>query len=157
MSVSTKATECGDNVEQLAYGATIMTELERRDSLMGALFDLTFKKFVAPTIAKIVYVLAMIVIAISYLTFVISAFNANTVFGVLVLLVIGPLAALLYLAFIRVGLEALLAMILTAQNTAELVQLQGGQPPAPGSATQPGGSSPNSPGGSPTTPPPPVP
>lgn len=107
---------------------------------MGALFDLSFKRYIAPTIAKIVYVLAMIGIAITYLIFVVSAFDTNAAFGLLVLIILGPLAALLYLVFIRVLIESLLATIQTAQNTSELVRIQsGGAPPQPeqGSPTPP--------------------
>lgn len=124
---------------------------------MGALFDLSFKKFIAPTIAKIVYVLAMIGIAITYLVFVVSAFNANAAFGLFVLLILGPLAALIYLVFVRVLIESLLATIQTAQNTAELVRLQGGGvPPASGWGTPaPGGGTDT--GSGPVNPPPPTP
>lgn len=97
---------------------------------MGALFDLSFKKFVAPTIARIVYGLAMALVVISYLTSVIVSFSQDAGTGFLVLLILGPLVSLISLAFIRVGLESLLASILTAQNTAELVRIQGGTPPS---------------------------
>lgn len=91
---------------------------------MLSLFDLSFKKFVTPTVAKIVYILAMIFIAVSYIGFTVAAFNVDSALGVLVLLVLGPLGSLLYLCLFRVVLESLLSMILTAQNTAELVRLQ---------------------------------
>ncbi|SFB05462.1 protein of unknown function [Amycolatopsis marina] len=100
---------------------------------MLSLFDLTFKKFVTPTVAKIVYILAMIFIAVSYIGFTVAAFNVDSALGVLVLLVLGPLGSLLYLCLFRVVLESLLSMILTAQNTAELVRLQ----QASSSQTQP--------------------
>lgn len=107
---------------------------------MGALFNLSFDKFIAPTVAKIVYVLAMIGIVIGYLGFVAAGFNESAAQGLLILLIVGPILALLYLAFIRVAIEALLATILTAQNTGELVRLQGGRAPgqpAPGSQEPP--------------------
>lgn len=99
---------------------------------MKSLFDLSFNRYIAPTVAKIVYVLVMVVIALSYLFFVVSSFRINGVLGVFVLLILGPLVALLYLVLVRIGLESLLASIKTAQNTAELVRLAGGNP-APGS------------------------
>jgi uncharacterized membrane protein YgcG len=104
-----------------------------------ALFDLSFQRFIAPSIAKVVYVLAMIGIALIYLLFVVRAFDASTGFGVLVLFVIGPLVSLIYLVFIRVFLEALLAQILTAQNTSALVAQGGGTPGRGPSSGGPGG------------------
>lgn len=114
---------------------------------MGALFDLSFKKFVAPLVAKVVYILAMIGIVIAYLAWVVIAFQGGAGYGLVVLLIIGPILSLLYLAFIRVGLEALLAAIFTAQNTAELVRLQGGTPPSMGGFS-------DAPAGPPAGPPP---
>ncbi|MCY0904640.1 DUF4282 domain-containing protein [Arthrobacter sp. H14-L1] len=102
---------------------------------MKSLFDLSFNRYIAPTVAKIVYILAMVIIALGYLIFVISSFRANAFLGVVVLLILGPLVGLLYLVFIRIGLESLLASIKTAQNTAELVRLAGGSLPPEGSAT----------------------
>jgi hypothetical protein len=96
---------------------------------MKARFDFSFTNFVAPSIAKIVYLLVMVVIAISYLLFVITAFQASSIFGILVLLVIGPIFALLYLVLARVGLESLIAIIRTAENTSELVRRGGNSGP----------------------------
>lgn len=96
---------------------------------MKSLFDLSFNRYIAPTVAKIVYILAMVIIALGYLIFVISSFRVNAFLGVVVLLILGPLVGLLYLVFIRIGLESLLASIKTAQNTAELVRLAGGSLP----------------------------
>ena len=94
---------------------------------MKNLFDLSFTRFVSPSIAKIVYILIMIGLAVTYLVFVIAAFaSRQPVMGFLVLLVIGPLFVLIYLALARIGLESLIAGIRTAENTAELVRLQGG-------------------------------
>lgn len=96
---------------------------------MKALFDLSFTSFVAPSIAKIVYLLVMVVIAVSYLLAVVVAFEASTGFGVVVLLIVGPLFALFYLVLARVGLESLIATIRTAENTGELVRRSGGAGP----------------------------
>ncbi|MET3919566.1 DUF4282 domain-containing protein [Arthrobacter sp. UYEF20] len=100
-------------------------------AILKNLFDLSFTRFVSPSIAKIVYILIMIALGVMYLGFVIAAFaSRNAVLGVLVLLVIGPLFVIIYLALARIGLESLVAGIRTAENTAELVRLQGGSPPS---------------------------
>ena len=110
---------------------------------MKNLFDLSFTRFVSPAIAKIVYILIMVALGLLYLGFVIAAFaSRNVVLGVLVLLVLGPLFVIIYLALVRIGLESLVAGIRTAENTAELIRLQGGTPPGgvqAGSHTGPSG------------------
>ncbi|MDQ6752431.1 MAG: DUF4282 domain-containing protein [Actinomycetota bacterium] len=72
-----------------------------------------------------------------------------------VLLILGPLVALVYLVLVRIGIESLLASIKTAQNTAELVRLAGGNPePGTGNYGQPYGQpmppDPNQPANPPT-------
>jgi len=113
---------------------------------MKALFDFEFRKFVTPSIIKIVYILIMIFLAFGYIGIVVTGFQFNTAVGFLMLLIVGPLFALVYLALARAGLESLIAQIRTAQNTAELVRLAGGTPPAeagnlpvPGNTPKPGG------------------
>jgi hypothetical protein len=97
---------------------------------MKNLFDLSFTRFVSPSIARIVYILIMVALGIGYIGIVIASFSSrNVVLGILVMLVIGPLVALIYLALARIGLESLVAGIRTAENTAELIRLQGGTPP----------------------------
>ena len=96
---------------------------------MKALFDLDFRRFVTPTIIKIVYILIMVMLAIGYLVAVFSSFQASTGFGIFTLLILGPLFVLLYLVLARASLESLLAAIRTAENTAELVRLAGGHAP----------------------------
>lgn len=72
----------------------------------------------------------MVALGVAYVAMVIAAFTSrNAVLGMLVLLVIGPLFVIIYLALARIGLESLVAGIRTAENTAELVRLQGGTPP----------------------------
>ncbi|MGH3652028.1 DUF4282 domain-containing protein [Glutamicibacter sp.] len=99
---------------------------------MKSLFDLEFKKFITPSIIKIVYILIMILLAIGYIGIVISGFMADAMLGFLMLLIVGPLVSLVYLVLVRASLESLLAQIRTAENTTELVRLAGGIPPAEG-------------------------
>lgn len=97
---------------------------------MKNLFDLSFTRFVSPSIARIAYILIMVALGIGYIVSVIASFaTRNAILGILVMLVIGPLFALIYLALARIGLESLVAGIRTAENTAELIRIQGGTPP----------------------------
>lgn len=125
------------------------------------IFDLSFSRFITPTVIKIVYILFIVVIALALLAAIISGFVADPVAGLLTL-VFGPIGAVLYVLLIRVMLEALLAMIRTAENTAELLRIQGGgpamaaapgqpyggpQPPPYGGGQQPYGGQQQPPGG----------
>lgn len=102
---------------------------------MKALFDLEFRKFVTPTIIKIIYILLMAMLGVGYIIAVITTFQISAGFGIFTLLILGPLFVLIYLALARASLESLIAQIRTAENTAELVRLAGGA--APSSAPQP--------------------
>ncbi|GAA1498005.1 DUF4282 domain-containing protein [Paeniglutamicibacter kerguelensis] len=105
---------------------------------MKQLFDFNFGTFVTPKIVKIVYILITIGLAVLYLGMVIASFTFESpMFGILVLLVIGPLVTIIYLALARMGLESLVATIRTAQNTGELVRLAGGSAPGPSSVQNP--------------------
>lgn len=97
---------------------------------MKALFDFDFRKFVTPSIIKIVYVLIMVFLVVGYIGIVVTGFQANAAIGFLMLLIVGPLFVLVYLVLARAGLESLIAQIRTAENTAELVRLAGGTPPS---------------------------
>ncbi len=81
----------------------------------AALFDFSFSKFVTPKIVKLVYVLATIGLGLTYLLFVVGAFSQNAGAGVVVLLV-GAVLALVYLAFIRMTLEFYFAIVRMSQD-----------------------------------------
>jgi hypothetical protein len=103
---------------------------------MKPLFDLSFTRFVSPSIAKFVYILFMVLIAIGYLGLVFAAFQFHVGFGLFTLVLFGPLVSLIYLVLARVGLEALIATVRTAENTSDLVRLVG-ELPAPASRPRP--------------------
>ncbi len=81
----------------------------------GALFDFSFNNFVTPMIVKVVYVLAAIAIALGYLLFLVSTFTQSAGLGVVVL-IIGPVIAVLYLALIRMTLEFYLAIVRMSED-----------------------------------------
>jgi hypothetical protein len=70
-----------------------------------ALFDFSFNNFVTPKIVRFVYVLAVIWAVVAYVLVVISAFASNGLGYGLVVLILGPLFALIWLAIVRIGLE----------------------------------------------------
>lgn len=121
------------------------------------IFDVAFTKFITPTVVKVVYIILMVLLALGYVVGVISAFASDAAAGVLVL-ILGPVLVFLYLLLIRVSLEALVAVVRTAENTTELLRVQGGGGAAAMAGPPPGPPSPHSPPsppyGSPQQPPP---
>lgn len=82
----------------------------------GALFDFSFNTFVTPKIVKIVYVLVTILLALAWIVYVIIGFaTEEPAIGVLVLL-LGWIPALLYLAFIRMTLEFYYSVVRMSQD-----------------------------------------
>lgn len=81
----------------------------------GSLFDFSFNSFITPMIVKAVYVLAVFALGLTWLVFLVVAFSQNPVSGMFVL-IIGPVIALIYLAFIRMTLEFYLAIVRMSQD-----------------------------------------
>ena len=81
----------------------------------GALFDFKFEHFVTPMIVKFVYVLALVALVLGWLVFLVTGFAQDTSYGVAVL-ILGPIALILYLALIRMTLEFYLAIVRMSQD-----------------------------------------
>ena len=67
----------------------------------------------------------------------VAAFNNNAAAGLLVLIIVAPLMSLLYLIYVRVLLEIVIAVFRIMETNTELVALQrghGGGGPGPGVA-----------------------
>ncbi|WP_282837988.1 DUF4282 domain-containing protein [Microbacterium flavum] len=90
----------------------------------AGLFDYSFSKFITTKVLGVLYGLVTVLIVIGYIIAVISSFAASVWLG-LVVLILGPLIALVYLIFARITLEFYAAAIRTASNTTTLVD-QGG-------------------------------
>lgn len=88
-------------------------------SFFGALFDFTFHKFVTPSIVKVVYILAVVLSALTYVGWILGGFSENTGLGVVALL-LGWIPALLIIALARVQLEYMVALIRTSEYTRDI-------------------------------------
>jgi Domain of unknown function (DUF4282) len=119
---------------------------EQGQGFFGSLFDVSFSSLVTTRVIKVLYVLSMIIIGLFALFFVVAAFSNSVAGGIIVLLIVAPLAALLYLIYVRVLLELVIVIFRIWETNVELVSLQRGQAA--------GGSSPAPP---PSSPPPPAP
>ena len=81
----------------------------------GALFDFSFEHFVTPMIVKVVYVLAIMALGLTWLLFLAASFAQSASFGLLILL-LGPIGIILYLCLIRMTLEFYLAFTRMSQD-----------------------------------------
>jgi len=92
---------------------------------LASLFDFSFSSLITTKIIKVIYVISMIVIGLLALGFTLAAFRASPVIGVLTLIVLAPLGAVIYVIYIRVILEVVIALFRIMENTQQLVA-QGG-------------------------------
>lgn len=76
----------------------------------AALFDWRFHTLITPKIVSIVYLVGMILIGLTWLMLLVQGFAIEPIVGVLVLLV-GPVVAVVYLAFWRMTLELYFAIV----------------------------------------------
>ncbi|MGZ5404402.1 MAG: DUF4282 domain-containing protein [Nocardioides sp.] len=81
----------------------------------GALFDFSFEFFVTPMIVKVVYIVSIVGLATTWLVFLAASFSQGAGAGLIVLL-LGPIAILLYLCLIRMTLEFYLAVTRMSQD-----------------------------------------
>lgn len=81
----------------------------------AALFDFSFDHFVTPSIIRILYVLGLIGITLSYLFYVTLAFSVSGAAGFATLL-LGLIIAFISLAFWRVTLEFYLAVVRMSED-----------------------------------------
>ena len=87
---------------------------------MAALFDYSFASFVTPRIIKVLYVLATILISVWTLVLVLAAFNASSGFGLLMLVIGGPLFFLIGMIYARVFLELVIVFFRINGNVQEI-------------------------------------
>ena len=83
---------------------------------MSSLFDFSFTSFVTTKIIKVLYVLITVLVALSWLGYSAIAFRASAVFGVIVLVIVGPLFGIIVLAFWRLVLESFVVVFRIAED-----------------------------------------
>ncbi|MGA3220445.1 MAG: DUF4282 domain-containing protein [Acidimicrobiales bacterium] len=114
----------------------------------GSLFDISFKSIITPRIIKVLYVLAMIFIALITIVYIVVAFNANAALGAVTLLILGPLYFFFSLIWTRVALEFIMAVFAIQENTGRIPPSGWGPPvggtPGTWGPTAPPGYSPTS-------------
>jgi hypothetical protein len=118
------------------------------EGFLASLFDMSFSSLVTTRVIKVLYILSMILIGLAALFFVVAAFNNSVGAGLITLVVIAPFISLLYLVYVRVLLEIVIAVFRIMETNVELVALQRERSPAPSPVPPPPPP--------PTTTPPPV-
>ena len=83
---------------------------------VGSLFDFGFTSFVTPKVVKVVYVLIMAGLALVELGYLIFAFKASPVFGIISLVILCPLSFFVYLALWRILLELFIVVFRIADD-----------------------------------------
>lgn len=86
-----------------------------RKGFFGALVDLSFTSYVTPMVVGVIYVLGMVVIVVGLVIALVVGLLDSVESGIAVL-VLGPLAALVYLVLWRMLLEFLVAVTRMADD-----------------------------------------
>jgi O-antigen ligase len=90
-----------------------------QEGFFNALMDTRFDNLITPSLIRFLYVVAMVIIALGALVFVIAGFAESAGLG-LVLLVLAPIGALIYLIVVRLWLE-LIVVAFKIRDAAEEV------------------------------------
>ena len=87
----------------------------RDPSTFAALFDFGFTTFATPAVIRVLYVLGLVAIGLTYVVAVISGFIEGAGVGLLAL-VLGAVVALFYVILLRVGLEFSYAIVRMSED-----------------------------------------
>ncbi|HLS00710.1 MAG TPA: DUF4282 domain-containing protein [Beutenbergiaceae bacterium] len=101
--------------------ASPVTRSRPKDSFFDVLFDLNFDKYLTLRFAKVIYILMVAFIILTYLVWIIVGFAAEVWLGFLILF-LGWIPVAINIVLTRVGLEFMVAMIKTAENTSIMAQ-----------------------------------
>ena len=94
----------------------------------GALFDMSFSSFVTTKLIKVLYILIIILAALGAMVMVGSGFRHGGP-GVIVGILIAPVAFVLWVMAGRVWLELIIVMFRIAENVSVIAERKGAAPP----------------------------
>ncbi len=99
---------------------------------IGKLFDLSFTKFVTPSLVQLIYAVGMGLILLTWLIALIASLTQGFV-AFLGMLVIGSAVAFLYLLMLRVWMELIIILFRLGDTTQQIANaLTGNAPPTGG-------------------------
>lgn len=95
-------------------------------NFFAELFDLSFSSFVTPKVVKVLYVLSIIGIGIWFLFAIYQAFAYSQGFGqTLLMLVLAPIGACLFLILARIYMELILVMFRIVEKVTKIADKEG--------------------------------
>jgi hypothetical protein len=93
----------------------------RRDGFWARFFDLSFEHFITPSLIKVLFIIAMVVIGLGVLSAIIMGFVASGAFGIFVLIA-ALIAGFIYLLLARVFLEMVVVFFRIRDDTEEMAR-----------------------------------
>jgi len=91
------------------------------------LFDFSFREYVTTQILRVIYILAILMAALSALAFIGGGFAQSMLVG-FVFLIISPVIFLIYVIAARVWVELIIVLFRISEDLSTLVKIQGGTP-----------------------------
>ena len=92
-----------------------------RDGFWARFFDLSFEHFITPSLIKVLFIIAMVVIGLGVLGAIIMGFVASGAFGIFVLIA-ALIAGFIYLLLARVFLEMVVVFFRIRDDTEEMAR-----------------------------------
>ncbi len=89
---------------------------------LESLFDLSFSRFITTQIIRLLFILGLVVIAVTYVSAVVAAFAAHVSTGLLVMFILGPVMAFVQIVFLRVALELVIVAFRTMEAAREIAR-----------------------------------
>ena len=96
------------------------------NGFLNSLFDYSFSSFITSRIIKVLYELTTIVVALWTLLLILAAFNISSGFGLVMLVIGGPLFFLIAMIYARVGLELLMVIFRIHEDVRDINVRAGG-------------------------------
>jgi Domain of unknown function (DUF4282) len=107
---------------QPAVSQYVPVTAEQARGFLSSLFDLSFTSFIATKLIKVLYVLAIVGAGLAAISIAVAGFSQGTATGVLMLIIVAPLAFLAAVIYARVVLEIIIVVFRMAEHLAEIAE-----------------------------------
>ncbi len=103
-----------------------MNDSSQPKGFLGALFDISFEHFITGQLISVLYILAIIFVAIGTIGGVVGGMLKllSDFWGGVFMIIFTPLLALVYLVIVRIGLELIIVIFKIAENTKNVAAAQ---------------------------------
>lgn len=99
------------------------------DSIVGALMDFSFSRFVTTKIVKILYILGVLVSALGALMILLGGLASGSILMALFCLILTPVVFVIYVMMCRIWLELVVVVFRIAENVAIIAKGASNTPP----------------------------